>query len=130
MEFLHQPILPVVTSVLGCAGGDGDTAVGSRTRQQLTISGTGFYSAGFTLSIGPYSNVGCWYNGLSIILTLPAFAEADLAVAFPVTVTINGASGTYTPGLSSYGALTLTSVTRLRLHEPARHGCAAGNVIR
>ena len=130
VEFLQQPVLPTVTKIAGCAGGSGDAAIACRTGQVLTLSGTGFYQAeDLSVSIGPYSNVGCWYNGLSIILTLPAFAEADLAVAFPVTVTINGASGTYTPGLSSYGALTLTSVTGCASTSGPATDCEAGDVI-
>ena len=117
VAMLQQPVLPSVTSISGCVGGDGDTATACRTGQTLTIAGTGFYSAPVSVSIGSYTNTKARYNGYGIVITVPDIAPAHLNTPLPVTVSVNGYTSTYTAGLSSYGALSLDSIS----------GCASGS---
>ena len=130
VEFLQEPILPTIDGIDGCVGGhDTTTASACRTSQRLTIVGTGFYGAVTTVSVGPYVNLPALFARDTVGFTLPAFAAEDLGVSFPVTINVGGYTGTYSPGLSSYGTLSLTSITGCGSTSGPVTGCAAGDVI-
>ena len=131
VEFLQEPVLPGIDSIDGCVGGDGTTTASAcRTGQRITIVGTNFYNSNpCTVSIGPYVNLPATFTGNYVGFILPAFAAEDLGVSFPVTVNIGGYFATYSPGLSSYGTLSLTSVTGCGSTSNPITGCAAGDVI-
>ena len=127
-----QPILPTITSILGCVGGtNGDTAYACRNGQVITITGSGFYPTPANVSIGPYPFIPTlYYKGSDIVFRLPSLKAPYLGVPLAVTLTlVSGESTTYTAGLVTYGNLTLTSITGSASPSGPPTGCVEGDVI-
>ena len=129
VTFLEQATPFTITSISGCVGGFGTTATACRQGQSILITGTGIYSASYQVMIGSYPVRATFYTQNSLLCYVPTIANADLNTALPVTISVNGYTATYTPGLISYGELAITSVTGCGVTSGPVTGCGTGDVL-
>ena len=120
---------PTITAIIGCEGGSGTTATACRQDQTIQIVGTGLSSGTYKIMIGSYACYQPLYYQNQVVCYVPAIAEADLNTALPVTLSLNGLTATYAPGLISYGELAITSVTGCGVTSGPVKGCGAGDVL-
>ena len=99
LVLVDQPIVPSVSSIVGCVGGSGgQPATACRTGQRISLVGSNLYDAnvgrisfGATYSCTPALG----YPTTTMSCVLPPFAASDLGTVFPITLTLDGQSATY-----------------------------------